>query len=223
LSLRLKTAPSLEPLSLADAKLHLRIDTDLTEDDTTVSALISAVRRDCEAFQRRAYITQSWLLTLDNFPSEAELWPYSSSRVIEIPRPPLQSITSIKYLGRVDALDSDFDSAYDSVTKLHTLNPDFYQVDIQSEPGRVAPIPTMWWPFTRFGQISPSLNGVTIEFVAGYGSTAAAVPAEVVQAMKLMLGGYYENREAVLTGARAVAIKVPGAETLLWRDRVIGL
>lgn len=80
------TAPAAEPLSLTEAKNHLRVE--ITEDDDLINALISAAREWAEEIQGLAYITQTWELQLDSFPDGAE---------IRIPRLPLQSVVSFKY------------------------------------------------------------------------------------------------------------------------------
>jgi uncharacterized phiE125 gp8 family phage protein len=84
--LKLVTPPEVEPITLEEAKSHLRIDTDA--EDVYVSALITAARERVELFLRRALATQTFEYTLDGFPSG----------VIDIPRPPLQSAGDIKYL-----------------------------------------------------------------------------------------------------------------------------
>jgi len=63
MGLKQTVAPALEPVSLTEAKLHLRIDT--TAEDVLISSLIKAARQYCENYQRRAYITQTWELWLD--------------------------------------------------------------------------------------------------------------------------------------------------------------
>ena len=59
----LLTPPAVEPLTLAEAKSYLRVDT--VDEDDTIAALIAAARLLVEAYARRALITQSWRLSLD--------------------------------------------------------------------------------------------------------------------------------------------------------------
>ena len=101
-ALRLTTPPAIEPLSLDDAKAQIRVDDDYS--DSLITALISAVRRDVEAFLGRAMITQTWMMVLDEFPDGSgggrltnsfmshNLHAYRKFREIEIPRPPLKAI-----------------------------------------------------------------------------------------------------------------------------------
>jgi hypothetical protein len=232
--LKLKTPPAVEPLSLADAKAQIKVDSNY--EDSLITAAIAAIRRDCENFLGRSLVTQTWTMTLDEFPdgsgggrlvdsfAQHNLRAYKEYRIIEIPRPPLQSINFIKYIGRQDALDPTRDSAYDPATRLHTLDPQYYQVDAVSEPGRVAPITSIYWPFTDLNLLSPALNSVQIEFVSGYGTDAdvALQLPNAIAAMKLFVGHLFENREAVITGLRAAAIEIPlGARDLLWPDRIV--
>lgn len=88
--LRLKTAPTIEPITLAEAKLHLRVDS--ADDNTLITALIITARQLAEREVRRAFITQTWQMYLDSAKAE-----------IEIPKPPLQSIESIKAISAVES------------------------------------------------------------------------------------------------------------------------
>ena len=81
--LKLKTAPAVEPVTLEEAKLHLRVDSG--DDNALITALITTARELAERETKRAFITQTWQMYLDQAPV-----------IIEIPKPPLQSIVSIK-------------------------------------------------------------------------------------------------------------------------------
>lgn len=61
----LLAAPAVEPLSLAEAKAFLRVET--SDDDDVVTALIAAARTHVEAQTRRALITQGWRLSFDGW------------------------------------------------------------------------------------------------------------------------------------------------------------
>lgn len=86
MGLALIAPPEEEPVSLAAAKLHLRVDG--TEEDSYIRGLVAAARMDAEHQTGRALVAQTWRLTLDRFPVGD----------IELPRPPLQSVKSITYL-----------------------------------------------------------------------------------------------------------------------------
>jgi uncharacterized phiE125 gp8 family phage protein len=162
-------------------------------EDTLISSLITTAREHVENVLRRALITQTWEMWLDYFP-EGDL---------EIPLPPLASITSIKY--------------YDTANAEATFAAANYFVDTKSNPGRVVLSYGTAWPSVSLRQI----NGVCITFVAGYGA-AAAIPQAIKQAMLLLIAYWYDQREAVLTTG-AMPKEVPLAvDALLMPHRVFG-
>lgn len=164
---------------------------DGTSEDSLITSLIAAARDWCESFQNRAYVTQSWYLILESFPSDD---------YVEIPKPPLQSVASIKYYG-TDNTE-------------YTMTATDYFVDSDSERGRIVLAYNKSWPTTT---LRPA-NGVIIEFTAGYGA-ASAVPEKIKAATKLILGHLYEHREEVV---EKVLTKVPtAAESLLWQDKIV--
>lgn len=167
MALKLITPPAEEPVTLTQAREHLRATS--TEEDAKILALIMAAREHVEDYTRRRLITQTWELVLDEFPRE-----------LELPSPPLQSVTSIKYLD-----ESDVEQ---------TLGTSSYQVDADSEPGRVVLAPNAEWP-----DLSEKINAVRIRFVCGYGG-AAAVPWAIRAAMLLIIGHLFEQREQVNVG-----------------------
>lgn len=191
MSLTIVTPPAEEPVSLTEAKNHLRID--LTDDDSLISALIVAAREHAEAITRRAFITQTLKLSLDAFPA--------NNGPIYVPMPPLQSVNSLKY----------FDT--DGVEQTLTEGADFL-VDAESEPGRITPAPDTGWPAT---QSRP--NAVSVEFVAGFGD-ASKVPQGIKQAILLMVGHWYENREAVTMQGNNAGELPMAVDSLLMMHRI---
>lgn len=167
MTLRLKTGPVSEPVSLAEAKAFARRTT--ATEDALFTALITAARQVCENEIQRALLPQSWEKTLDVFPDE-----------IELPYPPVTSVTSLKF--------NDVDG------NPQTLNPTSYRLDSASEPAWIVPAFGLTWPATH-----ASVNAVTVEYVAGY-ANAAAVPEAIKTWIKLMVNHYYENREASIPG-----------------------
>ena len=182
------SGPAVEPLSLTDAKLHCRIDGSV--ENTMVTAWIQAAREYVENFTRRQLITATWAYTLDAFPA-----------TILVPRPPLQSVTSLAYV------DSNGD------TQTLTENTDFVK-NTGRVIGQVYPAYGESWPATRWYP-----QAVTLTYVAGYGDAASDVPQAIVAAIKLLVAHWYENREAVVVGT--ITAQVPIAvESLLWPYRV---
>lgn len=177
MKLKLVTAPSSEPVTLSDAKMHLRVDLSFTNDDGYISGLIMAARAYIEDVTGRALVTQTWDMWLDRWPSVD---------FIEIPLPPLQSVTSLTYW--------DVDSAEYSLTEN-----DEFTVDTESLFGRIILEDDEVWP----SEVLHPNNPIKIRFVAGYLDTssppdsAAGVPAPLKQAIKLLIGHWYSNRMAV--------------------------
>jgi uncharacterized phiE125 gp8 family phage protein len=137
-----------------------------TVEDTLISDKITAAREDCEAFQGRAFITQTWHLWLDEWPA-----------FIKIPLPPLVSVTSIKY--------------YDTSNTEATVTASDYYVDSNSEPGEIHLTYGKSWPSTTLR----TKNGICVEFVCGYGAAGSNVPQAVRSAILLQMAELYENRE----------------------------
>lgn len=213
MSLTVVTAPGEEPLTLEEAKSHLRV-TD-TNDDQYITELITVAREYLEKVQNRAYLTQTLRLRMDSFPDlpnatlkffvptysvESYLARAISlmSGPIRLPRPPLVSVTGITYI--------------DQSGTLQTLATSQYVVDADAEPARIAPAMNQPWPVTQAIQ-----GAVNVTYRAGYGATADKVPKAVKQALKLLVSWYYEMREPF---SERNVYKVPGLEALTWIDRV---
>ena len=190
-ALRQKTPPASEPVSLAEAKLHLKIEATDTGEDSLIKRLIVVARRRAEVSTGRALVTQTWTLALDSFPGG----------VIEVPRPPLSSVASITYV--------------DPEGATQTLAADRYRVDAQREPGRLTPAWDESWPPTR-----PVSNAVEVQFVAGYGDPGK-VPEDIRQALLLIVGRYYAHREDVQAGGTPPVKMPLGAEHLLLPYRLV--
>lgn len=175
-SLSLVTAPSVEPVTLAEVKEHLRVDT--TDEDTLIATLISAAVEHVSGrngFTGRALVQQTWDCYFDAFPTGE----------IELPLPPVQSVTSIIYQ------DADGNS--------QTLAASVYSVNTTSEPAKVFLKPDQSWPET-----AETWDAVKVRFVAGYAPTndgsptdfASGVPAAIKAAIFLTVADLYENRAA---------------------------
>ena len=167
-------APTVEPVSTADAKLHCRITDETT--DAEVAALVAAARDRIENECEIALVTQTWVVRLDGFEDE-----------IEVPRPPQISVSSVTYV--------------DTAGTTQTLAASYYTADTYARPGRIRLAYGQSWPATR-----DVANAVAITYTAGFGATAASVPPALVHAVKLLVGHYHENREAVVVGTIASAL-----------------
>ena len=135
------TPPVYYPIVLDQAKSHLRVDT--TSDDKYIQTLIAAATDKAEQFLRRRLITQTWQTFLDGWPGDDSIW---------LPFGQLASVTHVKYTD-TDSTDNKWDT-------------DEYNVDIESDPGRVQLEYGYGWP----GDALHPTNPIEIQFVCGYGS-----------------------------------------------------
>jgi uncharacterized phiE125 gp8 family phage protein len=164
------TPPSTEPVSLADAKVHLRTVTgDTSEDSAVISPLITAAREYCENFTRLSFAAQT-----------VKAYPDGWEDNIRLPRPPIVSVTSIKY--------------YDEDDIEYTLSTDDYQVDTIGGTIQILEEPTTTLRL---------LNPIVIEYSAGY----TTLPKTLRQAMLLFIADKYQNRGDEPTEKAAEAIK----------------
>lgn len=165
-------APEVEPVTLDEARDHLRVvpystDSDgegVHPDDAYISALIVAARQYCESFLERALISQTLEFALDSFPTEE----------IKVVRPNILEVESIKY-------DSDTEQ---------TVDPEDYGIDDYRADQWIVPVSA--WPVS-----SGAANSVRIRYIAGYGETAEDVPMAIRQALLLLVGHWYAHRESV--------------------------
>lgn len=192
-SLEQSVAPASEPVSLAEARLHLRVDH--TAEDTRISALITGARVGVETATRRQLMPATWVLRLDAFPCRDDL-------PIELPRPPIRAVSSISYVDEAGASQ--------------VWDPAKYQVDKYEEPGRILPAYGESYPSTR-----DVMNAVTVTYTAGF-DDAAAVPQPYKDAMLLWLAELFLRREEGHAGSRVETVplcveRVLGTVGKVWR------
>ena len=179
------SAPAQEPVTLGEAKDFIRIG--VNDDDTLISGLIAAAREAIEVWLGRSLITTTWDYFLDEFPNTQGDFDrghtfrhhgdFKFGGTIRLPKPPLQSVTSIKH----------FDE--DGVEQ--TLPTADFLVDTASIQGRITPTPTTFWPVTQV-----RINAVTVRFVAGFGNDPSDIPETIRSAILLFVGDLYEHRES---------------------------
>lgn len=202
-ALALVTAPSQTPITLTEAKAHLRRDD--SDEDTLISGLILAATGHVEGrtgYTGRALCPQTWDFYLSEFPSDP-------SKLIEIPLPPLIAVDSITYLDRDGAEQ--------------TLATTVYEVNTATAPASLGLKQDQTWPETR-----QAWNAVKIRFQAGYAAfdesptdfNGTDIPV-FQAAIKLVLADLFENRSA---GGHDKYEVNPAAKALLYPLRVnIGL
>jgi len=218
-SLVVVTPPSVEPITLDEAKAHLRVTG--SDDNDYITGLITAARLYEEKVQNRAFIATTFRMQLDSFPDlpNATLKFFIPTYSVEsylaraislmsgplrLFRSPCMSVTSIKYLDQNRVLQ----------TLAQNPGPGLpgYIVDTDSEPARIAPANNLPWPVTLAQQ-----SAVQVLYVAGYGTAPEAVPETHKHAIKLLLSLFYENREPI---SEKMSFDVPGLQALEWIDRV---
>jgi uncharacterized phiE125 gp8 family phage protein len=157
-------------INVSDDDLGVEAPSVNTTQDSTLAAALKDAREWAESVTGRQLLQADWKLTLDR-------WPCGP---IELPMPPLQSVTSIEYL--------------DTAGTLQTLDADTYVVTAPSGPrcraGSISLAYGQCWPFALC-----QADAIRITFRAGYGSTAASVPGPIVRAIRLAIGTFYEQRE----------------------------
>ena len=185
-ALTVTVEPVAEPVGLEEMKDYLRVDA--SDEDALITSLLIAARQYCEAKTKWSFVTQTLRYTLDDWPNE---------ETIELPQPFNDTTTfSVTY----------YTEGSTSGTVLGSTN---YWVDAESNPGRVVLRSGQYWPSGALR----SANAVQIVFEAGYGGQGD-VPEGVRMAIKLLVGHWYANREAVLTGTISKPIEF-GVDSLL--------
>lgn len=190
--LKLITAATVEPVTVEEAKLHLRVDH--SDEDGLIGRVVQVAREDAETICLHKFITQTWDWYLDEFPA---------GNAVELPMNPVQSITGIWYTPE-DGAETEFASSN-------------YATDVISKPARIKLKSTASWPSDEL----EVMNGVRIRMVVGMGDDPADVDVRAIQAMMLMIGHYYENREQVVIQQGGNVVRLPdGAASLLMNLRM---
>jgi uncharacterized phiE125 gp8 family phage protein len=196
MNVTVKTEPTVEPCTAAELKAFARIDT--TDDDALVALLIKAARRQAEAFTGRAFVNTTFYAYFDNTQTAvndfALQWlqdTIAGRGMIYLPRSPLSSVTEI------NTYDHDGTASVWAAANYKTIT--------TTVPGCIYLADTGSWPSDM-----RATSAIRIEFIAGYGATAASVPDDIVQAVKLMATTYYEHREEFVTGTITQVLPVTG-------------
>jgi len=195
-----------EPIQLADAYEHLRIyhDSNGSVDDTWLTAMIPAAREFCEGELGRSLATKTLELSTNRFPTVTVHTHVGPS--IALPFGPVQSVSSVTY--QAIQLDSNGDQVLDSnddpVIETKTVDASTYELDTYVTPNRLVLAYGKAWPTDAISAV----NSVKIRYVAGYVSAPDSndhpvLPKMALAAIKVMLGHFYENREA--TGANTLS------------------
>lgn len=207
MTLNLVTPASGWPVTLTEAKQHLRVATD--DDDELIQSQLEAATERVELETGRQLLTATWQLWLDSAPGlsgsswgfetslgGATAWldagPWWNRLFIDVPRPPLVAVTSITYV--------------DTTGVTQTWDPTLYQVHKPAGPtaprGKIRPAYGVSWPVTR-----DQMDAVVVQFTAGYGTAPGSVPQRLRRAILMITGDLYENREATIVTDRRVTVE----------------
>lgn len=159
------SAPAVEPITLQELKEHLHIEQGYTVEDSYLNSIITASRKSCENYCKRAFINTDYILYLDYFKSDC----------IEV-KYPVSAVSSFTYI--------DINNQQQTLLE----GTDFY-VDSKSINGKIHAI-------TGFPAVyEDSYNNIEIQFTTGYGAAAAAIPADIKHAVKILAAQFYLYRE----------------------------
>jgi uncharacterized phiE125 gp8 family phage protein len=185
MALVLTAPPAVEPVTLAEAKAHLRVDG--SAEDTLIASLIITSRLHIEAALGLALVTQSWSYFIDAWPRGPQL---------SLPLRPVQSIGAVKLY-----------AADETVT---ILPADTYFLDGAATPARLVRQGSLAWP-----KPGRTASGIEIAIIAGYGNSAVFVPAPIRQAILLLVAHWHEHREPVAIGQANASVPSTVSDLLL--------
>ena len=164
MSLILTSPPIVEPVSLVEAKAHLRVPH--ADDDAYITTLMSAARRLIEQRSGLRLINQGWSLLLDCWPGRPD---------VSLGLFPVSAIADV-----ITYSDADAAAIYD---------PAHYFLDAASKPARLVLRSGRLPP-----RGSRPVNGIEIRFTAGFGSAGSAVPQDLRQALLVIIAHWFQNR-----------------------------
>lgn len=190
-SLTRATGPAVEPVTLSEAKAHLRVDD--SNSDAEITAMIQAAREWVETYLDRTLVNTQWVMRLDKFPDDG-------LQDIPLPRPPM--VTS----GTATAVAVTL--TYENGTT-GTYSTSSYRVDRNATPGSVKTLYSQDWPAHLWDD-----NSISVTWWAGYGSSGSSVPAAIRHAMLMLVAHWYENRGSVLVGSTSKPLEF-AVESLL--------
>ena len=176
MSLVMTSGPALEPISLAEAKAHLRVDGSV--EDALIQSLIVTSRLHVEAALGLALITQSWSCFLDR-------WPKGGRLVL-----PLRPVAAVSHV-----------RIWNDEGVPETLAPSLFLLDGHGDPPRLVALSGS--PPLSPGR---TVNGIEVAFTGGFGAAPSDVPATIRHALLLLVAHWYENREPIEIGAGVNAV-----------------
>jgi uncharacterized phiE125 gp8 family phage protein len=204
--------PAFEPISLEQARQHLRVDVYPGSpgghpDDDLITRAIVAARERAEEITRRALVEQGLRLVAPGF--QPGWRPRHSCGGIDLLRPPLISVDQVSY--------------YDDANALQVVDPSDYFVEA------TPPVHRLRWSIS-FAQpcTYARADAVQVDYTAGYAGltspvtdqeqAASGIPASIINGMLLLIGDMYEHREATVVGS--ISTVLAAADALFESKRV---
>lgn len=192
-SLSRQTPPTVEPVTLSEAKAHCRVDT--TADDAYIAGLIQTAREWVESYLDRSIIHTQWVMRLDKFPDDGTM-------DLELPRPPMVASGTATAVAVTFTFENGTTSTYSTAS---------YRVDRASTPGSVKTLYGQAWP--------PHLmddNSISVTWWGGYGASGTDVPAPIRHAILMLVAHWYDGARQAAVSTGAVPQDVPfGVAALL--------
>jgi uncharacterized phiE125 gp8 family phage protein len=171
------TGPSVEPVTLAEVYLHLRLDVDENSpvdthpDDAMLNRFIRASRRQAEKITRRSFVSQRLRLSMDAFHAGG----------IVLLRPPVLEFNSLSY--------------YDAANELQVIDQENYFVTDGDQKPRLQFLTTYAAP-----SLYARADAVRLEYTAGYepddaspADYAANVPDDIKAAILIGVQLLYDD------------------------------
>ena len=169
-SVIITTAAASPVVTTAEQKVHMRLLGDDGSHDALIAGCVAAATSLFERLTSRALVERTLQLGLDRFPSACT----ERDTAIYLPKPPAITVTELQYL--------------DEAATWQTLEAAAYTADVAHQPARLVPVDA--WPAT-----TRQPGAVKVQYAAGYGA-AAAVPADIRAAIKMLAAHFYEHPEA---------------------------
>jgi uncharacterized phiE125 gp8 family phage protein len=190
---KVTTAVSVEPITLAEARLHLRLGSDETSEDGLIASLIVMAREVAERYAGCALARQTLEQSLDEFPCDGG--------EILLDMPPVASVTSIKY-DDLNAVEQ-------------TLDASRWHFSAYGTQRRVSLTYGSWWPPTH-----PQADAVRIRFVTGYATLPGVARSAMLLTIGHY---FENRQDVFVGDGRIVALELPkGTYSLLDTLKVYG-
>lgn len=177
-------------VTLDEMKSHARALDTIDEGDAYMIALVESATAQAREYTKRAFITETWTLTLDDWPIGINSVWWNGVREgtlgmiqgdsVEIRKAPFRAVSSVQTVAEDGTLTTFASSNYYTTT--------------ESGFGRLMLRSGCAWP-----DMSPPVRqrgGILITFTAGYGEDPQTVPSPIRHAIKLIAAHMYENRES---------------------------